>query len=285
MKNLSAGVNNLIVGAAVRVAPFENATLMPVLLGVRKANGSVMTFVSLCEDGRIGLYLNDQRISKSNISAPVRGWHYIEMQASSSTGSIIVRVNGVLAIYQTMVYALETGGPLLTAFLGAVPGAYCPVTVDVDDLYLADVGGPINSTFLGDVRVDALQVQGDGSLNQWTVEGASSAWAAVSDGNEATAIRAATAGLRQTFDVAPLPAMSAPAIHGVQLTMLARKTDAGNGRVRGLVASGAQTAVSADLVLQEQLAWHTAMFEGNPNGNVQWTEAAFNAAEFGVESA
>ena len=51
------------------------------------------------------------------------------------------------------------------------------------------------------------------------------------------------------------------------------------------MASGAQTAVSADILLQEQLAWHTALFERNPNGNVQWTEGAFNAAEFGLESA
>ena len=79
--------------------------------------------------------------------------------------------------------------------------------------------------------------------------------------------------------------MATPAVHGVQVTMLARKTDAGLGKVKGLVASGAQTAVSAELILQEQLAWHTALFERNPNGNVQWTEAAVNAAEFGVESA
>ncbi|MEW6100568.1 MAG: hypothetical protein AB1666_15420, partial [Pseudomonadota bacterium] len=102
---------------------------------------------------------------------------------------------------------------------------------------------------------------------------------------ETTALRAATAGLRQTFDVEALPAMTTPAIHGVQVTLLARKTDAGNGRVRGLVASGAQMAVSSDINLQEQLAWHTALFERNPNGNVQWTEGAFNAAEFGLESA
>ena len=135
------------------------------------------------------------------------------------------------------------------------------------------------------MRVDALQAQANGAQNQWTVEGAASAWEAVSDGDEATAIRAATAGLRQTFDVEALPAMTTPAIHGVQVTLLARKTDAGTGRVRALVASGAQMAVSSDINLQEQLAWHTALFERNPNGNVPWTEGAFNAAEFGLESA
>ena len=49
-------------------------------------------------------------------------------------------------------------------------------------------------------------------------------------------------------DVEPLPVMSTPAIFGVQLTMLARKTDAGLGKLKGLVVSGAQTAVSAEIM-------------------------------------
>lgn len=291
VKNLEAGRTSLIVGAALRVAPFENTGEEPVLLGVRDASAQVAHLVKLGEDGRLKLYRRqygyDQPISTSVTTAPARGWHYVEMQVvqGTSNGTLNVRVNGVLAITLSAQNTTQGGGPLLTAFVGAVPGEYCRVTTDVDDLYLADTSGTINNTFLGDVRVDALQAQANGALNQWTVEGAASAWEAVSDGDEATAIRAATAGLRQTFDVEALPVMTTPAIHGVQVTLLARKTDAGTGRVRGIVASGAQTAVSADIHLQEQLAWHTALFERNPNGNVPWTEGAFNAAEFGLESA
>jgi hypothetical protein len=295
VKNLEAGRTSLIVGAALRVAPFENTGEEPVLLGVRDASAQVAHLVRIGEDGRLKLYRRtgsgtsgwDQWISTSVTTAAVRGWHYVELQVvqGTSNGTLTVRLNGVLAITLSAQNTTQGGGPLLTAFVGAVPGQPCPVTVDVDDLYLADTSGTINNTFLGDVRVDALQAQANGAQNQWTVEGAASAWEAVSDGDEATAIRAATAGLRQTFDVEALPAMTTPAIHGVQVTLLARKTDAGTGRVRALVASGAQMAVSSDINLQEQLAWHTALFERNPNGNVQWTEGAFNAAEFGLESA
>lgn len=295
VKNLETGRTSLIVGAALRVAPFENTGEEPVLLGVRDASAQVAHLVKLGEDGRLKLYRRtgsgmsgwDQWISTSVTTAAVRGWHYVELQVvqGTSNGTLTVRLNGVLAITLSAQNTTQGGGPLLTAFAGSVPGQPCPVTVDVDDLYLADTSGTINNTFLGDVRVDALKAQANGAQNQWTVEGAASAWEAVSDGDEATAIRAATAGLRQTFDVEALPVMTTPAIHGVQVTLLARKTDAGNGRVRGLVASGASTAVGPNIVLQEQLAWHTALFERNPNGNVQWTEGAFNAAEFGVESA
>jgi hypothetical protein len=290
VKNLEAERTSLIVGAAVRVAPFENTGQEPVLLGVRDTTAQVAHLVTIGNDGRLRLYRRgywDQLISTSVATAAARGWHYVELQVVQGTanGTVKVRANGVLAIDLWSQDTVQNGGQLLTAFVGAVPGQACPVTVDVDDLYIADTLGTINNTFLGDVRVDALKAQANGALNQWTVEGAASAWQAVSDGDETTALRAATAGLRQTFDVEALPAMTTPAIHGVQVTLLARKTDAGNGRVRGLVASGASTAVGPNIVLQEQLAWHTALFERNPNGNVQWTEGAFNAAEFGVESA
>ncbi|WP_054284860.1 hypothetical protein [Gulbenkiania mobilis] len=290
VKNLEAERTSLIVGAAVRVAPFENTGQEPVLLGVRDTTAQVAHLVTIGNDGRLRLYRRgywDQLISTSVATAAARGWHYVELQVVQGTanGTVKVRANGVLAIDLWSQDTVQNGGQLLTAFVGAVPGQACPVTVDVDDLYIADTLGTINNTFLGDVRVDALKPQASGALNQWTVEGAASAWQAVSDGDETTALRAATAGLRQTFDVEALPAMTTPAIHGVQVTLLARKTDAGNGRVRGLVASGASTAVGPNIVLQEQLAWHTALFERNPNGNVQWTEGAFNAAEFGVESA
>ena len=296
VKNLDATKTSLIVGAAVRTVPFQNTGDEPLLIGVRDVNSQVAHLVRIGEDARVKLYRwtgsgssgYEQLISTSAVTAPARGWHYVELQVTQGTsnGVLSVRINGILAIQMAAQNTLQGGGQLLTAFVGAVPGQSCPVTLDVDDLYILDATGTINNTFLGDVRVDALHAQANGSLNQWTASPlASTAWEAVSDELESTAISAASAGLRQSFDVAPLPVMATPAIYGVQLTMLARKTDAGLGKVKGLVVSGAQTATSADIILQEQLAWHSTLFERNPNGSVQWTEGSFNAAEFGVESA
>lgn len=292
VKNLDATKTSLIAGCAVRVVPYENTYSEPLLLGVRDANAQVAHLVKIGEDGRLKLYRwqygYEQLITTSVTTAPARGWHYVELQVTQGTsnGVLSVRLNGVLAIQMNAQNTIQGGGSLLTVFLGAIPGQDCPLTLDVDDFYIVDTSGTINNTFLGDVRVDALQAQADGSLNQWTVSPAGiAAWEAVSDEDEATSISAPSAGLRQSFDIAPLPVMATPAIFGVQLTMLARKTDAGLGKLKGLVVSGAQTATSAEIILQEQRAWQSTLFERNPNGNVQWTEAAFNAAEFGVESA
>ncbi|MFP6411774.1 hypothetical protein [Pseudomonas aeruginosa] len=292
VKNLDSTKTSLIIGASIRVVPYENTYTEPLLLGVRDANAQVAHLVKIGEDGRLKLYRwqygYEQLITTSVTTAPARGWHYIELQVTQGTsnGVLAVRINGVLAIQMTAQNTIQGGGQLLTAFLGAIPGQSCPLTLDVDDFYILDASGTINNTFLGDVRVDALKAQADGSLNQWTVTpSGTAAWEAVSDEDETTNITAPSAGLRQSFDVAPLPVMATPAVFGVQLTMLARKTDAGLGKLKGLVVSGAQTAVSPEVILQEQQAWQCALFERNPNGNVQWTEAAFNAAEFGVESA
>ena len=292
VKNLESTKTSLIIGASIRVVPYENTYTEPLLLGVRDANAQVAHLVKIGEDGRLKLYRwqygYEQLITTSVTTAPARGWHYIELQVTqgSSNGVLSVRINGTLAIQMNAQNTIQGGGQLLTAFLGAIPGQSCPLTLDVDDFYIADTTGTINNTFLGDVRVDALKAQADGSLNQWTVTpSGTAAWEAVSDEDESTSISAPSTGLRQSFDVEALPVMATPAVFGVQLTMLARKTDAGLGKVKGLVVSGAQTAVSPEIILQEQQAWQCALFERNPNGNVQWTEAAFNAAEFGVESA
>ena len=292
VKNLDSTKTSLIIGASIRVAPYADTYTEPLLLGVRDANAQVAHLVKIGEDGRLKLYRwqygYEQLITTSVTTAPARGWHYIELQVTQGTsnGVLAVRINGVLAIQMTAQNTIQGGGQLLTAFLGAIPGQSCPLTLDVDDFYILDASGTINNTFLGDVRVDALKAQADGSLNQWTVTpSGTAAWEAVSDEDETTNITAPSAGLRQSFDVAPLPVMATPAVFGVQLTMRARKTDAGLGKLKGVVVSGAQTAVSPEVILQEQQAWQCALFERNPNGNVQWTEAAFNAAEFGVESA
>ena len=200
IKNLDSTKTSLIIGASIRVVPYENTYTEPLLLGVRDANAQVAHLVKVGEDGRLKLYRwqygYEQLITTSVTTAPARGWHYIELQVTQGTsnGVLSVRINGVLAIQMTAQNTIQGGGQLLTAFLGAIPGQSCPLTLDVDDFYIADTSGTINNTFLGDVRVDTLQAQADGSLNQWTVTpSGTAAWEAVSDEDETTHISAPSA--------------------------------------------------------------------------------------------
>jgi hypothetical protein len=56
VKNLDATKTSLIVGASIRVVPYENTYTEPLLLGVRDANAQVAHLVKIGEDGRLKLY-------------------------------------------------------------------------------------------------------------------------------------------------------------------------------------------------------------------------------------
>lgn len=292
IKDLGVFKTGLIVGAAFRVASLGNNGAEPLLLGVGDS-GEVLHFVAVSSDGKLKLYRNlggfeNQLISTSTATIAAGGWNYVELRVVQGTndGTLSVRVNEVLVIHLTGQDTIRGGTQLLTVFLGALPYQNCPATVDVDDFYVADTGGTINNTFLGNVRVDILKPQGNGSLNEWTVTPTNAiAWQVVSDNNESSAIVAEGDDLRQTFGVNPLPVGATPAIHGVQLTMLAHRADGGADRIKGLIVSEGQSAVSPNLILYDRPSWRTAMFERSPNDNAQWTEGALNNAEFGVESA
>jgi hypothetical protein len=103
--------------------------------------------------------------------------------------------------------------------------------------------------------------------------------------DEATVLTATAASQRQSFGFAALPVMSTPTICGVQVTSLARKTDAGTTSMKALAANGGVVSLSSAINLQEQAAWNTGVIERNPNGSAAWTEATLNSAEFGLESA
>jgi hypothetical protein len=295
VKNLEAGVTSMLVGAAIRVSPFDAGSgIEPVLMGIRDTSTQVLYLVKLGDDARLRLYRRDgtngwdQLLSASVSTAAHRGWHYLEflLTQSSGAGTVQVRLNGSIAINLTGQNTQYGAGPLLTAFLGAVPSQAALAAVDIDDFYMADTSGTINNTFLGDVRVDLLLPNEAGTLNQFspTPSGATP-WQIAADNDEATLLTATAAGQRQSFGFAALPTMSTPAICGVQVTSLARKTDAGSTTMKALAVSGASTSTSAAINLQEQAAWNTAVIERNPNGAAVWTEATLNAAEFGVESA
>ena len=117
VKNLDTTKTSLIVGAAIRVVPYQNTYTEPLLLGVRDANSQVAHLVKIGEDGRLKLYRwqygYDQLISVSVASAPARGWHYIELQVTQGTsnGVLSVRINGILAIQMTAQNTIQ-GVPL-----------------------------------------------------------------------------------------------------------------------------------------------------------------------------
>ncbi len=290
-KAFGSGRTSFVAGVAVRPEQWNVSGFGPVLLGVVDANSEVFHFLRAGMDGRLELwrrqYGSDARIAGSAVQIHPRGWSHVEFRLTQGTsnGTLDARVNGVLAISLAGRDTVLGGGQLAAAFLGAHDGTEPATQLDFDDFWLCDTAGTINNSFLGDCRVDLLNADGAGTNNAFAVVGAPSGWQAVSDSDEASFIRSSALGQRSTFSFSNLPTMSTPTVFGAQVVGLARKTDAGSSAFTGVCVSAGVTGTQAGSPLLEELSLRMAVIERNPNGNAVWTEAALNAAEFGVQSA
>jgi len=92
---------------------------------------------------------------------------------------------------------------------------------------------------------------------------------------------AASAGLTDTFVVQDAPVANA-IIYGVQHCLNAKKSDAGVASIAPVIRPSGVDFVGADLAPGTAYSYLLQIAATNPATGAQWTEAQFNAAEFGV---
>jgi hypothetical protein len=157
--------------------------------------------------------------------------------------------------------------------------------VDFDDLYVLDQSGsaPWN-TFLGDCRVDALLPSGAGATTGWTPStGANYACVDETAPNDDTDyVSTSTTGATDTYTYPDAPVTGAT-IYGIQHCLALKKSDAGTCTVAPVVRHSGTDYVGSDLSPSTSYAYGLAVQQTNPGTSAQWTEAGFNAAEFGVK--
>lgn len=192
------------------------------------------------------------------------------------SGSVEIRLNG------TMV-ASATGVDTRNAGTGIANLVYLGGNCDFDDLYVLDNTGAALNDFLGDCRVDARYP---------TAEGASSAWTPLSGTDNALMVDEAapdddttynstpTIGATDTLVVQDAPVPGAVFL-GVQLSLSQKKTDAGTCSIAPVVRhAGVDTPLTAGNP-GTTYAYQVVPLGTNPGTGAAWTEAEFNAAEFG----
>jgi len=281
VREIGYGVSRVIVGCALRLS------LLPPnrfpLLFVRTAS-SQRYELSVNSIGLLGLGQGGWPTGESLRAISAQTWNHLELKVveGNGTGLLELRVNS-----QTWLtisgQSIPTGGNL-------VAGGVCwadqpwPVELLFDDFYLADGSGTRNNDYLGDVRIDALHPTGAGTFSQWTPSGAGQNWEMVDEPlpDHSDYVTATNTGDRDSYAFQPLPAMNTPTVLGVQVTALAKKTDAGAGTLKALTQSGATVATGTAQALTTDPTYLTTVFEQTATG-VDWTEAELNAAEFGVE--
>ena len=214
--------------------------------------------------------------------------YYIEWKVtiadSITAGSCKVRVNGVDVI-------TAPAGADMKATANATADGFRfgalnqQMTVDYDDLYICDQSGTTNNDFLGDIRVDTLFPNADGTYSQFTPSTGTNHSALVDEATPNTTDYnfALTPGLRDSYAFQDLPSLVSPIVYGVQVNAALLKDDAGNKQVALFTKTGAENSDGATFALGTSQTYVSQIFERNLNGTADWTQASVNAAEFGAK--
>lgn len=284
--NLNAALSGIICGMAVKWAGDPTDQELIRFLDNTTANVSLY----LRNDGSIRIIRKESTPVVLYTSlpgvAPISGWFYLEVKMvfHESTGAFEVRVNGNTVISQTNADTVVSGAGAYATSLRL--GTSTAMTIYVDDFYVCDTSGTVNNDFLGDCRVDAYLPTSDGALSAWTPEPAGVHYTTVDEATPNTTdyVSSATVGNKELFGVPDM--INTPlSIFGVQLAAAAWKTDAGFREIKGLVRISGTDYPSSALAVTETPAYKRKVWDQNPATSAAWTDAAVNAAEWGVEVA
>lgn len=201
-------------------------------------------------------------------------WYYLEIGAViAANGAFRVKLNGEIIVDLTNIDTRAAGS--ITS-VDNVEYYNNYTTTDYDDFYLT-YGNELK--WLGDIRVDALALTGNSTPQDW-VPDSGNAWERLN----ATAgyITGTTLNQESRFTLADYtPATTA--IHGIQMSASARKTDAGSKSMALEIKSGGTVALSSAIALGDSTADYRRVFTLDPDTSSEWTDAGIDALEIGVK--
>ena len=218
----------------------------------------------------------------ASTSIKMMQWNYIEIKVtiSDAAGAFEVRLNGNTSpiINLSSVDTKATANASANSFELAQGSN---VDVAYDDIYVSD------SAFLGDVRVQTLLPNANGTYSQLTrTGGGSNNYEAVDDttpDDDITYVSETSGAAKKDAYNYPATSGTIATVHTVQTNILARKTDAGAVQIRPFIKSGVTESTGTSVTPSTSFTYLLERFVNDPNTGSAWTQANLNAAEFGVE--
>lgn len=217
------------------------------------------------------------------------GWFYIELKAtlSDTVGSAEARVNG--AVVATFSGDTKNAGTK-TVFDGVKIATPLSAgnNMQMDDFYVCNGAGAYANDFLGDVVVEALRPNGNGSASDFLNSAGDSVnnYQKVDDPTLDTLdyVESGTSGQRDLYAMTNLSSGSGD-ILGVCVVGQANDTDATVKSVKAAVKSGASVGTTGARALTTTFSQPAGAFTLNPATGVPFTIAEINAIESGFEVA
>lgn len=246
-----------------------------------KADGSVVVV--------LGGYATGTVLATATGTLALGSTTYIEFKATihDTTGSFELRFNGATVASAS---GIDTRNAGALGQVNNIKYAYTTytyaATLYVDDLYINDTAGSANNNFLGDIRIDCVMPNADGTYLDGTPSTGTTHYTLV-DEIPPTAtdyVSLTTTGHKDSYGFADMPSVGTSSIKAVQVVGSMLKSDAASRGASSVVKSGATTAYGTSRALSTSQTMYTYIHETDPNTSAAWTEANVNAAEFGFQA-
>lgn len=228
----------------------------------------------------------------ANPIAPGKWYHFqVKTDLKTSGGSTIVRLNGVDEI-------INFSGQNSAVDSACTHVQFrCPTNYETqgtcawDDFWVTsnynattEQGQP-NTGFLGDLKVHTVVPNGPGDSTQWTpTTGAN--WSTVDENpiNTTDYVSAANAGMRDLYNVTDLPGATL-GVYGVQLSLYAKKADAGSASISPVLRDGVTDVVQSSTGLSTSWGlYYGPQVTKRPSNGAVFTAADINALQIGAET-
>lgn len=270
---------HVVIGFAFFRTPGSTATLYHDIIFRNSTN--TLTSLRIDADGVLRITLGGTTYTSAK-SISNSAWAYIEIGAViGNAGSFEVRVNGsssgwiALTGVDTQPSTITSVNNIRLSIVGS--SSNTSGTTLLDDLRIT-YGNELK--WLGDIRVDALALTADSSPQDWTPD-TGNAWERL---NNTTAgyITGTTLNDESLFALADYVPQTT-AIHGVQVSAYARKTDAGSRSMAIEVKSDTTTDVGDTISLGDTTTEYRQVWLTDPDTAAAWTDGGLDALEIGVK--
>lgn len=218
-------------------------------------------------------------------------WYYVELKFSihPSAGTVLLSLNGTPEVltYVTGTSTTQNTRTTANSQWSAIALASVNSTTNVmwvDDIYVIDASTGTNTDFLGPVRVVALNTATPGTYADFTANGSSSNYGAVSEmfqDGDTSFNASSTLNHKDTFTLQD-PPMSSGSVYAVQ-TILTTRQDSGAGRsLSPVIRMSGADYVGTTGALGTSYVMKTDIYDANPTGTA-WDASTLAGIEVGYK--
>lgn len=224
---------------------------------------------------------------------PLGYWYYIELKVvlgDAPNGVVELRVNGEVWASASSIDTKNGGTKTVFDTVGWADGEVEGSSQHqwyVEDYYVLNGAGsaPYNN-FLGDVRVETVYPNGNGSSSQFVGSDGNSTdnYLLVDEAGSPSMtdyVQSSVVGERDAYTMGDL-ATGSGIVYGVMPT-LHGNVDTGSRGIKTVLKSGTTVALGPEKTLITTTAQHSDIYEVNPDTSSAWSISEVNGIEAGVE--